>query len=72
MLAESRIDLARIRKIDTGYGPVELAQTSAPAQLTENDGTELIGVRIVTLTVSWTRNGIDQARKLEFYVYRAG
>jgi Tfp pilus assembly protein PilV len=65
-------DTAKIVTIDTGYGPVKLVQKSMPAQLTEADGTDLIGVRLVTLTAQWTRGGAAQSRSLEFYVYRAG
>jgi hypothetical protein len=65
-------DAARQFKIDTGYGPVNLLQKAVPAQLSEADGTDLIGVRLVTLTVQWTRGGAKQSRSLEFYVYRAG
>jgi Tfp pilus assembly protein PilV len=65
-------DAAKEFKIDTGYGEVKLLQKTVPATLTEADGTELTGVRLVTLTAQWTRNGISQSRNLEFYVYRAG
>jgi hypothetical protein len=65
-------DAAREFKIDTGYGPVKLLQKTVPAQLSEADGTDLIGVRLVTLTAQWTRGGAKQSRSLEFYVYRAG
>ena len=65
-------DPAKQFTIDTGYGPVKLLQKTVPAQLTEADGTDLIGVRVVTLTAQWTRGGVKQSRSLEFYVYRAG
>jgi Tfp pilus assembly protein PilV len=65
-------DEAKEFKIDTGYGEVKLMQKSVPANLTEEDGTELTGVRVVTLTAQWTRGGITQSRNLEFYVYRSG
>jgi hypothetical protein len=65
-------DAARQFTIDTGYGPVKLLQKTVPAQLSESDGTDLIGVRLVTLTAQWTRGGAKQSRSLEFYVYRAG
>ena len=65
-------DTAKQTNIDTGYGPVKLVQKSVPAQLTEADGTDLIGVRVVTITAQWTRGGVAQSRSLEFYVYRAG
>jgi Tfp pilus assembly protein PilV len=65
-------DPAKQTTIDTGYGAVKLVQKSVPAQLTEADGTDLIGVRVVTITAQWTRGGVAQSRSLEFYVYRAG
>lgn len=65
-------DAAKEFKIDTGYGDVKLIQKTVPAKLTEEDGTELTGVRVVTLTAQWTRGGVTQSRNLEFYVYRSG
>jgi Tfp pilus assembly protein PilV len=65
-------DPAKETKIDTGYGTVRLLQKTVAATLTEADGTELSGVRTVTLTAEWTRGGAKQAKSLEFYVYRAG
>ena len=65
-------DAAKQTTINTGYGAVKLVQKSVPAQLTEADGTDLIGVRVVTITAQWTRGGVAQSRSLEFYVYRAG
>ncbi len=63
---------ARESKVDTGYGLVKLVQKSAPAKLKEDDGTLLNGVRTVTLTAEWSREGVTQTRSVEFYVYRAG
>jgi Tfp pilus assembly protein PilV len=65
-------DAAKESKIDTGYGVVKLGQKTAPAKLTEQDGTELNGLNLVTLTAQWTRGGVTQAKSIEFYVYRAG
>jgi Tfp pilus assembly protein PilV len=65
-------DVTKELQIDTGYGVVKLTQKTIGAKLTEDDGTELLGVRLVTLTAEWTRGGIAQSRNLEFYVYRAG
>jgi hypothetical protein len=65
-------DSAKEMKIDSGYGVVRLTQKTVPAQLTEDDGTELTGVSTVTLTVDWMRGGLKQVKSLEFYVYRAG
>lgn len=65
-------DAARELKIDTGYGVVQLLQKTEPAKLKEEDGTQLDKIRVVTLTAKWTRGGVEQSRKIEFYVYRAG
>jgi prepilin-type N-terminal cleavage/methylation domain-containing protein len=65
-------DAAKVLEIDTGYGKVKLIQKTVPANLTEADGTDLTGVRVVTLTAEWTRGGVAQSRNVEFYVYRAG
>lgn len=65
-------DAAKETKIDTGYGVVRLIQKTAAASLTEDDGTELTGVKTVTLRADWARDGIKQAKTLEFYVYRPG
>jgi hypothetical protein len=59
--------------IDTGYGIVKLIQTSAPADLEDdNTGAQLNGVNLVTLTAKWTRRGAEQSQQIEFYVYRPG
>jgi hypothetical protein len=65
-------DLAKETKIDTGYGVVRLVQKTTVATLTEDDGTELNGIKEVTLTAEWKRGGLKQVKTLEFYVYRAG
>lgn len=65
-------DPSKETKINTGYGVVRLVQRTVPANLTESDGTSLIGVRIVTLMAEWTNGGVKQSKTLEFYVYRAG
>ncbi|HXX41036.1 MAG TPA: hypothetical protein VEI58_02090 [Chthoniobacterales bacterium] len=64
-------DPSRETKIDTGYGPVKLVQKTVPAGLKEDD-LELAGISLVTLTVQWMRDGIEQSRQLQFYVYRFG
>ena len=64
-------DATKESKVDTGYGVVKLIQKSAPAGLKE-DNIELGGINLVTLTVQWTRGGVDQSRQLQFYIYRAG
>jgi hypothetical protein len=58
--------------VDTGYGMVKLVQISAPAELEDDNGAQLTGVHRVTLTAKWTRAGIDQSQRIEFYVYRPG
>jgi hypothetical protein len=63
-------DAAKELKIDTGYGVVRLVQKSGPAELKEADGTLLDRINFVTVTAMWTRHGIDQSRKIQFYVYR--
>src|ERR1700730_2821122 len=65
-------DLAKIMKVDTGYGVVQLLQKTIPAGLKEQDGMLLDGIQLVTLTAKWTRGGVEQSRQIEFYVYRAG
>ncbi len=65
-------DPAAETKVDTGYGLVRLIQQTIPAQLVEDDGTDLVGMRTVTLTANWVRGGVKQSRSVEFYVYRAG
>ena len=59
-------------KVDTGYGPVKLLQRSVPAELKDEKDLEVGGINRVTLVAEWTRGGVAQSRRLEFYVYRAG
>ena len=65
-------DPAKEFNVDTGYGMVKLIQKSVPAELEENNGTQLAGVNRVRLTVKWTRGGAEQSQQIEFYVYRPG
>ncbi len=65
-------DPAKEFNVDTGYGIVKVVQKSAPAELKENNGTQLAGVNRVTLTVKWSRGGAEQSQQIEFYVYRPG
>lgn len=58
--------------IKTGYGDVELTQTSGPAGLKGEKNTELQGINLVTLKATWLRGGREQVRKIDFYVYRNG
>jgi prepilin-type N-terminal cleavage/methylation domain-containing protein len=65
-------DQSKEFNIDTGYGTVKLIQRSAPAELEEEDGTQLTNLNRVTLTAKWKRGGAEQAQQIEFYVYRPG
>ena len=65
-------DPSKESKIDTGYGVVRLIQKTVPVNMVEEDGTDLTGIRIVTLTAEWLSGGTKQRKQLEFYVYRAG
>lgn len=65
-------DAVKENDVQTGYGVVKLIQKSAPAELVEADNTQLTGINLVTLTAQWTRNGVTQNQKVEFYVYRSG
>ena len=58
--------------VDTGYGPVKVVQRSTPAGLKGEQDLELGGINLVTLTAEWNRGGVNQSRKIEFYVYRSG
>ncbi len=51
---------------------VKIVQKSVPAGLKSDKDLELNGLNRVILTAAWTRGGVEQSRKLEFYVYRAG
>lgn len=61
----------RERKVDTGYGPVIVVQQSVPAEMKTEKNLEVSGINHVTLTAIWARGGVNQERRLEFYVYRA-
>ena len=65
-------DSAKEFSVDTGYGMVKLIQKSTPADLEENNGVQLAGVNLVTLTAKWKRGGAEQSQRIEFYVYRPG
>ncbi|HEX8280485.1 MAG TPA: hypothetical protein VF551_03840 [Chthoniobacterales bacterium] len=65
-------DLKREGEVETGYGPIKLVQKVAPAGLKTEKEVELSGLNQVTLTAEWTRNGVNQSRSIQFYVYRAG
>jgi len=67
-------------KVDTGHGIVRLLQKAQPEDLKEesaiagNTGgtflTPIIGISRVTLTAQWVRGGVQQSKKIAFYVYR--
>ncbi|MDQ6624433.1 MAG: hypothetical protein M3Y86_13240 [Verrucomicrobiota bacterium] len=59
-------------KVETGYGQVKVTEKTVPADLKDEKDLELNGISQVTLTAEWTRHGVAQARKIEFYVYRSG
>ena len=63
-------DSKKETKIATGYGDVVLVQQSTPAGLKGENNTELSGINLVTLTAKWRRGGVDQSRKVQFYIYR--
>ncbi len=65
-------DAVREIKIETGYGLVKLIQRSAAAGLTDEKNLEIGGLNRVALTAEWSRGGVTQSKKIEFYVYRAG
>jgi Tfp pilus assembly protein PilV len=57
-------------KIESGYGPVQLVQKVTPANLKEEDDSELSGISTVKITAQWERRGVEQSKAIEFYVYR--
>jgi Tfp pilus assembly protein PilV len=65
-------DASKESKIDSGYGEVRLIQKSLSAGLKDDNGADLNGINLVTLTAQWNSNGGMQSRQLQFYVYRPG
>jgi Tfp pilus assembly protein PilV len=65
-------DSAKEYTVDTGYGKVQVIQTSTPAGLKDDNDAELSGMHLVRLTAKWTRAGTSQSQQIEFYVYRSG
>ncbi|MEY2558164.1 MAG: hypothetical protein QOE34_1589, partial [Verrucomicrobiota bacterium] len=65
-------DAKKETKIDTGYGEIKLVQRSVPAGLKDEKDLEVNGINLVSLSAEWTRGGIAQSKKIEFYVYRNG
>ena len=65
-------DARKETSIDTGYGTVNLVQKAVPADLKDEKDLQVNNINRVTLTAEWTRGGIAQSKKIEFYVYRPG
>jgi Tfp pilus assembly protein PilV len=65
-------DLKKETKIATGYGNILLVQQMVPTPLKGADNIEFNGINLVTLTAEWKRGGVQQSRKIQFYVYRPG
>jgi hypothetical protein len=65
-------DQTREFTVDTGYGKVQLTQTSTPAGLKDDNDAELAGMHRVRLIAKWMRAGNPQSQQIEFYVYRPG
>ena len=65
-------DKQREITVDSGYGPVKVVQRSTPAGIRGEEDLELGGINLVSLTAEWSRGGVNQSRKIEFYVYRSG
>ena len=65
-------DNSKETKLATGYGDVVLKQRSVPSGLKAENNLELNGVKTVTLSAEWKRNGVEQVRKVQFYLYRNG
>ena len=63
-------DAKKETKVATGYGNMVLVQRSGPATIKLDANTEVSGVNLVTLTAQWRRGGVDQSRRIQFYVYR--
>jgi hypothetical protein len=57
-------------KINTGYGNIVLVQRTVPTTVKMDENTDVSGINLVTLTAQWKRGGADQARRIQFYVYR--
>jgi Tfp pilus assembly protein PilV len=65
-------DTKKETKMATGYGDILLVQRSAPAGLKVDNNTILSGINLVTLTAQWKRNGTEQTRRVQFYLFRNG
>ena len=65
-------DKTKETKIDTGFGEMKLTQKCGPAGLKDEKDLEIGGIFLVILSVEWNRGGLNQMKKIEFYVYRSG
>lgn len=65
-------DAKKETKVATGYGNVLLVQRSMQTDLKDDDNAVISGLHLVTLSAEWTRNGVAQSRRIQFYVYRQG
>jgi Tfp pilus assembly protein PilV len=65
-------DTSKEYTVDTGYGKVQVIQTSTSAGLKDDNDAELAGMYLVRLTAKWKRAGTAQSQQIEFYVYRSG
>lgn len=63
-------DAKKETKLNTGYGNIVLVQRTVPATLKADENSDVNGINLVTLTAQWKRGGVDQARRIQFYVYR--
>ncbi len=64
-------DAKKELKVESGYGQVKIVQSAQPANFKDEKDQELPGIDHVILTAEWSRRGISQSRKIEFYVYRS-
>ena len=63
-------DQKKETRVATGYGDIVLVQKSVPTPLKDEKNFEINGINLVTLTAEWKRGGVQQSRKIQFYVYR--
>ncbi|HSV63070.1 MAG TPA: hypothetical protein VLH83_06960 [Chthoniobacterales bacterium] len=63
-------ELKKETKVATGYGDILLVQKAVPTPLKGPDNFEVNGINLVTLSAEWKRGGVQQSRKIQFYVYR--
>lgn len=63
-------DQKKETKVDTGYGSIVVVQKCVPTPLKDEKNIEYNGMNLVTLTAQWRRGGAQQARTIQFYVYR--